>query len=146
MSSKTAEADAARLAAALSIGYAASMAGEMLRTFPLDFLDLLLVFTIATANAAPPPESGKQRQAAAAQRPGISRNAVSRSLNLPLETVRRRIGNLLAQKVLIEQADGLVLSPDNPIGLGGNARMAAVNVEHLRQLFRGLKAIGLKLD
>ena len=145
MSTKAAEAGLARLAAGLSIGYAVAMAGEMLNAFPLDFLDLLLVFTIARANAAPPPES-KARRAATVLTPGISRNAVSRALNLPLETVRRRIGNLLAKKILIEQTDGLVLSPDNPLGLGGNAHMAAINLEHLRQLFRGLKAIGLKLD
>ena len=41
-----AEADLSRLAAGLSISYVVAMAGEMLHAFPLDFLDLLLVFTI----------------------------------------------------------------------------------------------------
>ena len=141
-----AEADAARIAANLSIGYIVAMAGEMLHAFPIDFLDLLLVFTVASANAAPPPPDQQPRKGAAAQRAGISRNAVSRALNLPLETVRRRIGNLIAKKVFVEQADGLVFASDNPLGLGSNAQLAAVNLEHLRQLFRGLKAIGLKLD
>ena len=148
MSTKAAaaESDAARIAANLSIGYVVAMAGEMLHAFPIDFLDLLLVFTVASANAAPPPQDRPARKGAAAQRTGISRNAVSRALNLPLETVRRRIGNLIAKKVFVEQADGLVFSPDNPLGLGSNAHLAAVNLEHLRQLFHGLKAIGLKLD
>ena len=137
-----AEADAARVAANLSIGYVVAMAGEMLHSFPLDFLDLLLVFTVASARPQDPPP----RKGAAAQRSGISRNAVSRALNLPLETVRRRIGNLVAKKVLVEHEDGLSFSPDNPLGLGNNAQLAAVNLEQLRQLFRGLKAIGLKLD
>lgn len=141
-----AEADAARIAANLSIGYVVAMAGEMLHAFPIDFLDLLLVFAVASANAAPPPQDQPPRKGAAAQRSGISRNAVSRALNLPLETVRRRIGNLIAKKVFVEQADGLVFAPDNPLGLGSNAHLASVNLEHLRQLFRGLKAIGLKLD
>ena len=146
MSTKSgaAEADAARIAANLSIGYVVAMAGEMLHAFPIDFLDLLLVFTVASANVAP--QDQPPRKGAAALRTGISRNAVSRALNLPLETVRRRIGNLIAKKVFIEQADGLVFAPDNPLGLGSNAHLATVNLEHLRQLFRGLKAIGLKLD
>ena len=148
MSTKSgaAETDAARIAANLSIGYVVAMAGEMLHAFPLDFLDLLLVFTITSANAAPPADGKAPHKSTALQRTGISRNAVSRALNLPLETVRRRIGKLVKRKVLFEQADGLVFSPDNPLGLGDNARIAAVNLEHLRQLFRGLKAIGLKLD
>ena len=143
--SAAAEADAARSAANLSIGYVVAMAGEMLHAFPIDLLDLLLVFTVASANAAPP-QDPPPRKGAAAQRTGISRNAVSRALNLPLETVRRRIGNLIAKKVFIEQADGLVFAQDNPLGLGSNAQLATVNLEHLRQLFRGLKAIGLKLE
>lgn len=148
MSTKSgaAEADAARIAANLSIGYVVAMAGEMLHAFPIDFLDLLLVFTVASANAAAPPQDQPPRKGAAPQHTGISRNAVSRALNLPLETVRRRIGNLIAKKVFIEQADGLVFSPDNPLGLGSNAQLATVNLERLRELFRGLKAIGLKLD
>ena len=142
------DAEIARSAGTLSIGYAVAMAGELLHAFPLDFLDLMLVFAIASANVmrSPADKAGGKQSGPLPDRIGISRNAVSRALNIPLETVRRRIGNLLAKKVLVEQADGLVLSPDNPIGLGNNAQLAAVNVAHLRRLFAGLKAIGLRLD
>lgn len=142
------EADAARIAGALSIAYIVAIAGEVLHTFPLDFLDLLLVFTIAGANVARPEGATKRKGAAGPlpERLGISRNAVSRALNVPLETVRRRIGVLLEKKVLEEQFDGLVFASENPLGIGNNAKLQTANVELLRQLFRGLKAAGIKLD
>jgi hypothetical protein len=144
------EADDARLAGTLSIAYMMAIAGKVLRTFPLDFLDLLLVTTIANSNvvrpAEPPAKKRRPARGAAPERTGISRNAVSRALNVPLETVRRRIAGLIDKKVLREQPDGLVFSADNPIGLGNNAELAAFNMEMLRVLFRSLKANGIKLD
>jgi hypothetical protein len=80
------------------------------------------------------------------ERLGISRNAVSRALNIPLETVRRRIGVLLEKKVLREQFDGLVFATENPFGIGGNPKLQATNVTLLRQFFQNLKAAGVKLD
>lgn len=143
------DADDARVAGGLSIAYMMAIASKVLRTFPLDFLDLLLVTTIANSNAARAAEApAKKRRTAAAppERPGISRNAVSRTLNVPLETVRRRVAQLIGKKILLEQADGLVFAPDNPIGLGDNAELNAFNLEMLRVMFRGLKANGVKLD
>lgn len=144
------EADDARIAGALSIAYMMAIAGKVLRSFPLDLLDLVLVTAIANANAARPAEAvPKKRATAAASEPGragISRNAVSRDLDIPLETVRRRVAGLIAKEILREQPDGLVFAPDNPIGLGNNTELNAFNLEALRQLFRGLKANGIKLD
>ncbi|MEI9887462.1 MAG: hypothetical protein WDN08_13365 [Rhizomicrobium sp.] len=144
---------AGHIAGALAIGYVVAIAGEALRTFPLDFLDLLLVATIASANVLrppPPPAPARRSRRRAApppsERVGISRNAVSRALNIPLETVRRRIAVLVRKKVLNEQADGLVFAPDNPLGLGHNPRLADVNLTLLRRLFAGLKANGIRLD
>jgi hypothetical protein len=142
-----AAADDARVAGHLSIAYLMAIAGHVLRSFPIDLLDLLLVTTIANFNSAPPAEPVKKRAGTApSQKTGISRNAVSRALNVPLETVRRRVAALIVKDVLREQDDGLVFSPDNPIGLGNNAELNSFNLEMLRQLFRGLKANGIKLD
>ncbi|HXC56793.1 MAG TPA: hypothetical protein VNU97_15955 [Rhizomicrobium sp.] len=143
--------DAVRVAGRLSIAYMMAIASEVLRTFPLDFLDLLLVTTIANSNLLhlTPRETKKGRRSSLAQRDaervGISRNAVSRALNVPLETVRRRIAALIEKKILLEQADGLVFSPDNPLGLGNNRELGAFNIEMLRLLFRNLKAHGIDL-
>lgn len=139
------EANDARIAGHLAIAYMIAIAGKVLRSFPIDFLDLLLVTTIANFNATRPAELPAKKGAKTGPT-GISRNAVSRTLNVPLETVRRRIAALIEKQILLEQADGLVFSPDNPIGLGNNAELNAFNLEMLRQLFAGLKASGVKLD
>ena len=134
----------------LSIAYMMAIAGEFLRRFPIDFLDLLLVTTISNHNTLapvrPPGRGVRKRTAPTPERAGISRNALSRMLHVPLETVRRRVAGLIAQKVLVEQADGLVFSPDNPMGLGNNADLAHFNLELLRKLFRQLKDAGIDLD
>lgn len=130
-----------RLIGRLSIAYVMTLVTEVLRSSPLDFLDLLIVTAISDANHRPPPDGepgGSLR--------GISRNAVSRRLNVPLETVRRRVGGLVAKKVLVEQPDGLVFSAQNQVGLGGNPDLDAMNYQMLRQLFRELKKNGVPLE
>jgi hypothetical protein len=142
-------AEKGQIAGQLAMTYMMAVAGEMLRRFPIDFLDLLLISTIANANAAPraaEPVRGGGRKPATSGRAGISRNAVSRMLNVPLETVRRRVAGLIAQKVLVEQADGLAFATDNPMGIGNNKELYAFNLELLRRLFRELKAAGIDLD
>ena len=114
---------------------------EVLRSSPLDFLDLLIVTAVSDANHRPPPGG----ETCAGLR-GISRNAVSRRLNVPLETVRRRVAGLVARKVLVEQQDGLVFSSANEVGLGGNAELDALNLKMLRHLYRELRQQGVPLD
>jgi len=135
----------ARVAGRLTIAYLVSIISEALRTIPLDFLDLLLVATIANFNFEHRNDPPGRRQAAGSRR-GISRNAVSRILNVPLETVRRRAGLLIAQQILVEQPDGLVFASKNPLGLGDDDALYARNMELLRELFRGLRASGIDLD
>jgi hypothetical protein len=147
------EEEAARLAARPSIAYLMAVVGEVLRNFPVDMLDLVIVTTISDANLKPPPgakTSGSKPGAAAdepePERVGISRNAVSRLLNVPLETVRRRIGILIEKQVLAEREDGIVFLPGNPLGLGNNASLWAFNMEKLRELLRALRTLGVDLD
>ncbi len=137
--------DDANVASRLSIAYMMAVASEVLRRFPVDMLDLLLITTIANLNLMGA-GGGDSLSDAAPERVGVSRNAVSRVLNVPLETVRRRIAGLIDKKILMERPDGIVFSPDNPIGLGNNADIADLNLDLLRQLFRGLKAHGIDLD
>ncbi|MEI9990851.1 MAG: hypothetical protein WDM86_12500 [Rhizomicrobium sp.] len=135
--------DEARIAGRLSVAYMMTLASEVLRRFPVDMLDLLLITTIANFNQMA--EAGTERRHAP-EPVGISRNAVSRAINVPLETVRRRIAGLIDRKILVERPDGIVFTPDNPIGLGNNADLSALNLDLLRRLFRGLKAEGIDLD
>jgi hypothetical protein len=130
-----------RLIGRLSIAYVMTLVTEVLRSSPLDFLDLLIVTAVSDANHRPPADG----QATGRLR-GISRNAVSRRLNVPLETVRRRVGALLTQHVLVEQADGLVFSSENQVGLGANAAIDEMNYQMLKALFRELKNNGVPLE
>jgi hypothetical protein len=116
----------------LSIAYMMAIVGEVLRTRPVDFTDVLIVTAIFNANGA--------------EKRGVSRNAVHRMLNIPLETARRRINALIAKKALIEQDDGLVFASGNDLGLGDNAALDKLNIERLRQLFAALKAEGVEFD
>jgi hypothetical protein len=135
----------ARVAGRLTLTYLVSIIGEALRAIPLDFLDLLLVATIANFNFLHRDDPPARRHAAGT-RHGVSRNAISRALNVPLETVRRRVGLLIGQQILIKQPDGLVFVAKNPLGLGDDDALYARNVELLRDLFHGLKASGIDLD
>jgi len=138
-----------RIAGRLSIAYMLRIGSEVLRRFPVDMLDLILITTIANLNLVPPDRSGPAEDRLSGSHPerdGVSRNAVSRAVNVPLETVRRRIAGLIEKKILVERPDGIVFSPDNPIGLGNNIELTELNFELLRQLFRTLKAHGIDLD
>ncbi|MEJ0028123.1 MAG: hypothetical protein WDN01_19015 [Rhizomicrobium sp.] len=134
----------ARIAGRLSIAYMMAIASEVLRRFPVDMLDLLLITTISNFNLPGGGGTGDLSDPAPA-RIGVSRNAVSRAINVPLETVRRRVAALIGKKILMERPDGIVFSPDNPIGLGNNADLSQFNLGLLRQLFRELKANGIDL-
>ena len=139
------ESDTSRAAGRLAIDYMMAIAGEVLRRFPIDMLDLLLITIVANHNVMSP-EKPQDLGSVSPDRAGISRNAISRALNIPLETVRRRIAALIEKKVLADRPDGLVFSSDNPIGIGNNADLLAFNLERLRQLFRALKTHGVDLD
>ena len=125
-----------RLIGRLTIGYMMTVIGEVLRSLRVDFIDLLIVTAIANAN------NGGD----GATKCGISRNAVSRMLNVPLETVRRRVIGLIEKKALAEQNDGLVYVDGTELGLGDNGSLDKLNLEQLRLLFRTLKANGIELD
>lgn len=141
-------AEDARLAGRLSIAYLMAIVGEVLRTSSLDFVDLLLVTAIANVNRSTQPQLTHRRGAKPSNTgfTGISRNAVSRSLNMPLETVRRRIAGLIEKGVLVEQSDGLAFSAHNSVGLGDNPALHAFNLAKLRELFKGLRALGIELE
>jgi DNA-binding Lrp family transcriptional regulator len=77
---------------------------------------------------------------------GISRNQLSRALNVPLETVRRRVAVLLDKKVIRERENGLVVPERHPLGaLANHGELIARNAQALRQLVLDLKAQGVKL-
>jgi hypothetical protein len=124
-----------RLIGLLTISYMVTVIGEVLRSQPGDFMDVLIVAAVLDANNA----GGETKR-------GVSRNAISRTLNVPLETVRRRVNSLIEKRALAEQQDGLISAYGDDLSLRNNAALNELNLQQLRELFLGLKAHGIKLD
>ena len=130
------KADSAKIAQH-SISYIVTFVTEVLHTSSLDVLDLLITLAISRASLA---SNG------AGIAGGISRSQVSRALNVPLETVRRRVAILLAKRIIRERADGLVVPLHRPLGaLDSHGELIARNAQALGRLFVDLKAQGIKL-
>jgi hypothetical protein len=121
-----------RLIGRLSIGYIMTMIAAVMRTRNADYMDLLIVASVFAAN-------GEEKQ-------GISRSALSRMLNIPLETVRRRVKALIERRTLAEQDDGLVFAYTDDAGPRQYPALDELNLQQLRQLFYALKAHGIELD
>ena len=117
-----------------------------------DPLDLLIVHAVLDANVinvmndrelderyssihAVEPDAIKQ---------GISRAALARFLNLPLETVRRRVLHLKEKGILIEVKSGLIVSQENVFGFGNNHHLQTTNIVLVRKLLRDLSRAGIK--
>jgi len=114
---------------------------EVLRNSPLDFLDLLIVTAVSDANNKPLPGTDVRGETR-----GISRNAVSRRLNVPLETVRRRVAALIKQNILREQPDGLVFQSRQRRGAGRERGNGHDELQDASATFRELKSHGVPLD
>src|SRR5215469_3434448 len=108
-----------------------AMIGAVMRSRNADYMDVLIVTTVVSAN-------GEEKR-------GVSRNALSRRLNIPLETVRRRVNALIERNTLVEQHDGLVFAYGGDLG-DSSAELDELNFQQLRQLFRSLKVHGIDLD
>ncbi len=139
----------------LSAAYTTALVSEVLHRTSLDFLDVLITMTISSAGVRhlliPAPAGRVAANPGASVRSeaprGISRNAISRSLNVPLETVRRRVAGLLEKKVIQERLDGLMVPEASPLGeIAQGRELLALNAKIVRALFRNLKSLGVRLD
>src|SRR6201995_23830 len=74
----------------------------------------------------------------------ISRAALARFLNLPLEPVRRRVTRLKAQGILAEEKSGLIVTKKNLFMFGNNHHLQTTNIHLVRKLLRDLKRAGVK--
>jgi hypothetical protein len=120
-----------RQIARLTIGYLMTMISEVRRARHGDLMDVMICWAIFHGN-------GETER-------GVSRNAVSKMLDMPIETARRRVNRLVQKGTLVEQPDGLVfafdvLKPDQ------RTRLDELNLLKLRELVRALKAHGADLE
>jgi hypothetical protein len=121
-----------RAVAQLSIGYLMTMTRAVMRVRQGDFLDVMIVMAIFHGN-------GDTKR-------GVSRNAVSKMLDMPLETARRRINRLIQKGTLAEQPDGLVFAYGADFKTGQGSPLVELNLQQLRLLVRSLRAHGVDLD
>ena len=149
------DADDLRIIARLSLSYVFSTISMMANFGQLDLLDLMIAFGISNLNlsrlnsdpALSRQFAGPTQPETDAVRVPVSRTAIAAALNIPLETVRRRCNALVKAGVLKEVGGkGLILPSRDPANSGGNLAAAAVNAQMVRDLYRTLKAHGVRID
>jgi hypothetical protein len=121
-----------RAVAQLLVGYLMMMSREVMRVRPGKFVDVMIVMAIFHGNAH--------------TNQGVSRKAVSKKLNIPLETARRHINELVQKGTLVEQADGLVFTSGANFQPGQRSPLVELSLQQLRQLVRALKEQGVEFD
>ncbi|HVV39821.1 MAG TPA: hypothetical protein VHC94_02025 [Nitrobacter sp.] len=145
--------DLARMVSRHSLSYILCAISEMFRAYDFDPLDLLIVHSVLNANVIDiMKHADLDRRLASIHavepdelKRGVSRAALSRFLNLPLETIRRRVNGLKRKGVIAEVGDGLIVSGGNAFKFGNNHHLQAVNLHLIRKLLRDLKRAGLKV-
>lgn len=134
-----------------TVSYILCSLSELFRHYDFDPLDLLIIHAILNANVMQvmkDPDLDERYGSVGAVEPdalkqGISRSALSRFLNLPLETVRRRVERLKKQKILIEGSDGLIVSESNRFKFGNNQELQSINMVLVKKLLRDLNRAGV---
>jgi hypothetical protein len=126
-------------------------AAQMPQELKLDPIDYIIAIAIGSANVSHiDNDPSLSRQYAGlvepdAMRRGISRAAVSRATNLPLETVRRRINHLIEIGVLKERDDGIILSSTNPHRVGVRRDLMHRHAQLVDRMVRDIRARGVNL-
>ncbi|CCE01192.1 hypothetical protein [Bradyrhizobium sp. STM 3809] len=134
-----------------SVAYLLNSIGEILHHYKFNPLDVLILYTILHANSLKvikdptldrkygdydtlEPDDIKQ---------GISRSAVARYLNVPFETVRRRVETMIQKGLLTETRRGLIITQMNEYRLGSNYDIQRLNIRLLRRFLRDLSRLGI---
>ena len=145
--------DLARTVSRHSLSYILCAISEMFRTYNFDPLDLLIIHAVLNANVIDIMKHADLDRRLASihavepdeMKRGVSRAALSRFLDLPLETIRRRVNGLKKKGVIVEVDDGLIISERNAFKFGNNHHLQTVNLHLVRKLLRDLKRAGLKV-
>lgn len=145
--------DVIRAVSRHTLAYMLCSISELFRHYQdFDPLDLLIVHAILNANVInvmKSPELDQRFGSIEAVEPdeiksGVSRAALSRFLNLPLETIRRRVDRLKKRKIVSEGSSGaLIISEKNAFRFGNNHELQTTNVVLVRKLLRDLRRGGI---
>jgi hypothetical protein len=134
-----------------SLAYILCSISELFRHYSFDPLDLLIIHAVLNANVIGVMNDadldGKYASINSVEpdkiKRGVSRAALSRFLNLPIETVRRRADRLKRQGIFLELQDGLIVSENNGFKFGNNHELQKTNVLLMRKLLRDLRRAGV---
>jgi CRP-like cAMP-binding protein len=134
-----------------TLAYVLCSISELFRHYDFDPLDLLIIHAILNTNVVKvmkDAELDRKFSSVHAVEPdeikqGISRAALSRFLNLPIETIRRRVDRLKKKDILSENKDGLIVTERNRFRFGNNHELQNTNVALVRKLLRDLKRAGI---
>jgi hypothetical protein len=147
-----AEHDRARVASRASSDYvlrSMQLLGEMVSG---EFLTGLVWLAIVQANIGHIDQNGLGRSFQDGQSPPpdslrrpVSVLALSASLGLPYETMRRHVAKLVASELCVRVKGGVIV-PSVVLSSAKHAELMDRNLTNLRRLSRGLKAAGVKLD
>jgi Winged helix-turn-helix DNA-binding len=136
-----------------TLSYMLCAISEMFRHYvDFDPLDLLIVHAILNANVIhimSDQELDKRYSSIHAVEPDdlklrISRAALARFLNLPLETVRRRVARLKERGILAEENSGLIVTQKNLFRFGNNHHLQTTNIVLVRKLLNDLRRAGIR--
>ncbi len=136
-----------------TLAYMLCAISELFRHYEdFDPLDLLIIHNVLNANVINIMSDQKLDERFASIhtvepdeiKQGISRATLSRFLNLPLETIRRRVARLKKKGILAEEKSGLIVSQKNLFGFGNNHHLQNTNISLVRKLLRDLARAGVK--
>ncbi|MDB5611018.1 MAG: hypothetical protein JWP25_7918 [Bradyrhizobium sp.] len=145
--------DLIRIISRHSLAYMLCAASEMFRYYDFDPMDLLIIHAVMNANMLTimkNPELDRQYGSVQTVEPdeikqGISRAALSRFFDLPIETVRRRADRLKKEGIFRETDHGLIVTEENLYKFGNNHVLQKINVLLVRKFLRGLMEAGVEL-
>ena len=134
-----------------SLAYVLCSISELFRHYDFDPLDLLIIHAVLNANVInvmKDVELDKKYASINAVEPdnikqGVSRAALSRFLNLPMETIRRRVDRLKKRAILSDVEDGLIVTEKNSFKFGNNHQLQTTNAVLVRKLLRDLRRAGI---
>lgn len=141
----------ARTVSRHTLAYMLCSISELFRHYSFDPIDLLIIHTVLNnnvLNVMKDPALDRKYAAINAVEPdsikqGVSRGALCRFLNLPMETIRRRVDRLKKQNILEEREDGIIVTQDNQFKFGNNHDLQRTNILFVRKLLRDLARAGV---
>ena len=134
-----------------SLSYVLCSISESFRHYDFDPIDLLIIYGVLNGNVVnvmKDKKLDKQFGSINAVEPdnikqGVSRAALSRFFNLPLETVRRRVAGLKKKKILAEGKGGIIVTEGNAFKFGNNHTLQITNALLVKKLLRDLQTAGV---